>query len=330
MTTSGQGGAAVSAVRLTIVVPCYNEEESLAELFERIEAVVDKHGFYCDYVFVDDGSTDRTLAVLRELREHTRRVGVISFRRNYGKSAALAVGFQHVTGDIVVTMDADLQDDPAEIPNLVAKIQQGADLVSGWKVDRKDPFSKTLPSKLFNAVTSLASGIKLHDFNCGLKGYRREVVESIALYGELHRFIPVLAGWEGFKVTELPVRHFKRKYGQSKYGARRFLNGFFDLVTVMFVTRRALNPLHLFGRIAVLLFVLGMIPLVWFFFQWVMGEPMRVRPIMLLGMVLLIVALQIGSIGLLAEMLSARSAPLSTYATKAHLVGDTDSAPERG
>lgn len=308
-------------MKLTIVIPCYNEEESLVELFERIEAVVAREGYDCDYVFVDDGSTDRTLAVLRELRQRTARVGIVSFRRNYGKSAALSVGFKHVTGDIVVTMDADLQDDPEEIPNLVAKINGGADLVSGWKIDRKDPVTKTLPSRVFNAVTSLASGIKLHDFNCGLKGYRRAVVESVSLYGELHRFIPVLANWEGFKVAELPVRHFKRKYGQSKYGARRFLNGFFDLVTVMFVTRRALNPLHFFGRIAVVLFILGSIPQGWFFIQWLLGEGLRVRPIMLLGFVLIIVALQIGSIGLLAEMLSARSATDSSYALKEHQVG---------
>jgi glycosyltransferase involved in cell wall biosynthesis len=308
-------------VKLTIVIPCYNEEESLPELFDRIEGVVQREGYDCEYVFVDDGSTDRTLAVLRELRERTARVGVISFRRNYGKSAALAVAFKHVTGDIVITMDADLQDDPEEIPNLVARIEEGADLVSGWKVDRKDPATKTVPSKLFNAVTSLASGIRLHDFNCGLKAYRREVVDSITLYGELHRFIPVLANWEGFKVAEIPVRHFKRKYGQSKFGARRFLNGFFDLITVMFVTRRALNPLHFFGRLAVILFALGSLPQLWFFVQWLLGEGLRVRPIMLLGFVLIIVALQIGSIGLLAELMSARSVSDRTYALKEHKVG---------
>lgn len=309
------------AARLTIVIPCYNEEESIPELFDALEAVVAREGYECDYLFVDDGSTDRTLAVLRSLRERTARVGVISFRRNYGKSAALAMAFRHITGDIVITMDADLQDDPEEIPNLVARIEGGADLVSGWKVDRKDPISKTVPSRLFNAVTSLASGIKLHDFNCGLKAYRREVAESINLYGELHRFIPVLAGWEGFKVAELPVRHYKRKYGQSKFGARRFLNGFFDLVTVMFVTRRALNPLHFFGRVSALLFMVGAIPQVWFFLQWLTGSPLRVRPIMLLGLVLIIVSLQIGSMGLVAEMLSARSAPESSYSLKEHLVG---------
>jgi len=317
-------------VTLTIVIPCYNEEESLVELFERVETVAQREGFDCDYVFVDDGSTDRTLAVLRELRARTARVGVISFRRNYGKSAALNMGFRNATGDVVITMDADLQDDPEEIPNLVARINDGADLVSGWKIDRKDPISKTLPSRLFNAATSLASGIRLHDFNCGLKAYRRAVVENLTLYGELHRFIPVLANWEGFKVAELPVRHFKRKYGRSKYGASRFLNGFFDLVTVMFVTRRSLNPLHFFGRIAVVLFIVGVLPQCWFFIQWLMGEGLRVRPIMLLGFVLVIVALQIGSIGLLAEMITARSASESSYALKEYRIGDAGPDGEGG
>jgi len=314
-------------VKLSIVIPCYNEEESLRELFEKLEAVSERfarEGNGYEYVFVDDGSTDGTLDVLRELRSRSRRVGIISFRRNMGKSAALAVAFAAVSGDIVITMDADLQDDPEEIPNLVARIDEGADLVSGWKVDRKDPISKTLPSKLFNGVTSLASGVRLHDFNCGLKAYRREVVDSITLYGELHRFIPVLAAWEGFEVAELPVRHFARKYGYSKFGARRFLNGLFDLITVMFVTRRALNPLHFFGRIAIVLFALGVLPQIWFFIQWLMGEALRVRPIMLLGFVLIIVALQIASIGLLAEMVSARSARESTYSFREYRVGESD------
>jgi len=300
-------------VKISVLVPCYNEEESLPELYAKLEQVMHERGYDYEYVFVDDGSTDRTIAVLRELAQRSERVSVISFRRNYGKSAALNVGFRAVSGDVIITMDADLQDDPAEIPALLAKLEAGADLVSGWKVDRKDPISKTLPSKFFNAVTSAASGIRLHDFNCGLKAYRREVVDSITLYGELHRFIPVLANWEGFRVDELGVRHFKRKYGSSKYGAKRFLNGFFDLVTVMFVTRRALSPLHFFGRISIALFTLGVLPQLYFFGVWLTGDGLRVRPIMLLGFVLIIVALQIASIGLLAEMISSRAAREYTY-----------------
>ncbi len=307
-------------MKLSVVVPCYNEAESLPELFEQLEAVVETNGYDAEYVFVDDGSTDGTLDVLRKLRRRSPRVQVISFRRNYGKSAALNAAFRVVRGDVVVTMDADLQDDPREIPRLIEALSEGADLVSGWKVDRKDPITKTLPSKLFNAVTSLASGIRLHDFNCGLKAYRREVIEALTLYGELHRFIPVLASWEGFRVTEIGVQHHPRRYGHSKFGPARFLNGFFDLITVMFVTRRALNPLHFFGRIAAVLFVLGATPQVYFLFRWLAGHGLRVRPIMLLGFVLIIVALQIGSIGLLAELISARSAREARYVMREYRV----------
>jgi glycosyltransferase involved in cell wall biosynthesis len=303
-------------MKISVVIPCYNEQDSLPELLEKLEAVMAGMGAEAEYIFVDDGSTDRTVAVIRELRERSQRVGVISFRRNHGKSAALNVGFRAATGDYVVTIDADLQDDPGEIPALFKRIQGGADLVSGWKTNRQDPPSKTLPSRLFNATTSAVTGIKLHDFNCGLKMYRREVTDALTVYGELHRFIPALAAWEGFRVDEIGVQHNKRKYGKSKYGARRFLNGFFDLVTTMFVTRRALNPLHFFGRIAVVLFVLGMIPQVFFLVQWISGEGLHVRPIMLLGFVFIIVSLQIGSIGLLAEMISARSAREAVYAFK--------------
>lgn len=314
-------------MKLSVVIPCYNEEESLPELYEKLEASMQAMGADYEYIFVDDGSTDATVGVLRELRSRSPRVNIISFRRNYGKSAALAVGFREVTGDVVFTIDADLQDDPMEFAALLKRIGEGADLVSGWKESRQDPVSKTLPSKLFNSVTSLMSGIKLHDFNCGLKAYRRDVVGAVTIYGELHRFIPVLAAWEGFKVEEIPVQHFKRKYGQSKYGARRFLNGFFDLITVMFVTRRALNPLHFFGRIASVLFTLGVIPQLFLLVQWFSGEPMRVRPIMLLGFVLIIVALQIASIGLLAEMISARSARESVYAFKEYRVRERSVPP---
>jgi glycosyltransferase involved in cell wall biosynthesis len=313
---AGWERVSLSAVKISLVIPCYNEQEALPELFERIEAVMAEMKCDYEYIFVDDGSTDRTIAVLRALRERSARVGVISFRRNYGKSAALNEGFRAASGDLVVTIDADLQDDPAEIPNLLKRVQGGADLVSGWKQDRQDPPSKTLPSRVFNRVTSVVTGVKLHDFNCGFKMYRREVVDAITVYGELHRFIPALAAWEGFRVDEVGVRHFKRKYGKSKYGSRRFLNGFFDLVTTMFVTRRALNPLHLFGRVALILFVLGMAPQIYFLVQWLAGHGLRVRPIMLLGFVLVIVAIQVASIGLLAELISARAAREAVYAFK--------------
>jgi glycosyltransferase involved in cell wall biosynthesis len=307
-------------MKISVVVPCYNEQESLPELFDKLEAVMREMKCEYEYVFVDDGSTDRTVAVLRALRERSPRVNIVSFRRNQGKSAALSVGFQAVDGDYVVTMDADLQDDPAEIPALLHRLEAGADLVSGWKVNRQDPLSKTLPSRLFNRVTSIATGLRLHDFNCGLKMYRRDVTDAIRVYGELHRFIPALAAWEGFRVDEVPVKHYKRKYGHSKYGARRFLNGFFDLITTMFVTRRALNPLHFFGRIAVLLFVVGLAPQLYFLVEWLMGKGLHVRPVMLLGFVLIIVAIQILSIGLLAELITARSARDAVFAFKEYSV----------
>lgn len=315
-------------MKVSVVIPCYNEEESLRELFGKLEAVMTRAEWDYEYIFVDDGSTDRTVAVLRELSDRSERVGVISFRRNYGKSAALNAAFRAVEGDVVITIDADLQDDPEEIPNLLHKLAGGSDLVSGWKTNRQDPLSKTLPSRFFNAMTSLVSGVKLHDFNCGLKAYRRSVVNALTLYGELHRFIPVLAAWEGFSVDEIGVRHFRRKYGRSKYGARRFLNGFLDLVTVMFVTRRSLNPLHFFGRVSIVLFFLGSLPQIVFFVKWLSGEGLRVRPIMLLGFVLIIVALQIGSIGLLAEMITSRSARASAYAYREYRVRGVEAPPQ--
>ncbi|MDZ4745984.1 MAG: glycosyltransferase family 2 protein, partial [bacterium] len=204
---------------VSVVIPLLNEEESLPELARRLEQILERaspKGY--DVIFIDDGSTDHSYDVLRDIHARNHRFKAIRFRRNYGKSAALAVGFAEAKGDIIITMDADLQDDPSEIPSLIAKLSEGFDLVSGWKRKRHDPWHKTLPSKLFNTVTSMMSGIKLHDFNCGLKAYRREVVENVQVYGEMHRYIPALAHWEGFRVTEIPVLHHARKYGVSKFG----------------------------------------------------------------------------------------------------------------
>jgi glycosyltransferase involved in cell wall biosynthesis len=313
-----------------VIVPLYNEEESLVELFDSLESVMTGIGVDYEYVFVDDGSVDKSLLILRDLYERSPKVKVLSFRRNHGKSAALSAGFKEARGDVIITIDADLQDDPAEIPSLIKKLHEGADLVSGWKRDRKDPWTKRLPSKFFNFITSAMSGLRLHDFNCGLKAYRGEVVRTISVYGELHRFIPVLAGWEGFRVDEIQVRHFKRKYGRSKYGGERFLNGFFDLVTVMFITRRALKPLHFFGRVAFILFVIGVIPQIVFLIQWIGGAGLRVRPIMLGGFVLIIVALQISSIGLLAELISARGGQEANYTLREHLSRGSELPPGGG
>ena len=218
----------------------------------------------------------------------------LSFRRNFGKSAALATGFRAARGRLVVTMDADLQDDPSELPKLITKLDEGYDLVSGWKQNRQDPVTKTLPSRLFNAVTSWAAGVRLHDFNCGFKVYRREVTLAIDVYGEFHRFMPALAHWAGFRVGEVPVHHRKRQHGRSKFGAARFVNGFLDLMSAAFISTSALKPLHVFGRIGLLFFVA----------QWLLGEPMRVRPLMLLGVGLVILGIQFVLMGLLGEMIA--------------------------
>jgi len=289
---------------VTVIIPTYNEEGSLEELYGRLTTMLEGSASAHELIFVDDGSTDSSLQIIRKLRESDRRVKIISFSRNYGKSPALDEGFKAAKGEIIVTIDADLQDNPDEIPAMIAKLDEGYDLISGWKRDRKDPVTKTWPSKLFNFTTSVVSGIKLHDFNCGLKVYRREVVKRVHIYGELHRFIPVLAGWEGFRIGEMKVSHFERQYGRSKYGASRLLNGMFDLMTVMFITRRSTTPLHFFGRIAFVFFAVGGLISFYFLAQWIMGMGLRVRPLMVLGLIMIVISIQIGSIGLLAEMFS--------------------------
>lgn len=325
---SAAGGAAAGATRapvhpgdgmeLSVVIPLYNEADSLRELKAELDAAA--AGRTREYVFVDDGSTDGSLDVLRELhRADPGHVRVLSFRANQGKSAALAAGFEAARGDYVVTLDADLQDDPAEIPRLLAELQAGADLVCGWKKSRRDPVTKRWPSKLFNAVTARTSGVRLHDFNTGLKGYRADVIKTVRVYGELHRFIPVLAAWHGFTVRELPVHHRPRKFGQSKFGASRFLKGFFDLVTVMFITRRARSPLYFFGMVALAFLVAGVAIDAWFVVQWFQGYGMRVRPLMLIGVGLVIVGIQIGSMGLLAEMISAQRAERQVWSYRERL-----------
>jgi glycosyltransferase involved in cell wall biosynthesis len=244
---------------ISVVIPLYNEEESLVELFEWIKRVCDSEGLTAEVIMVDDGSTDRSWTVISSLAERYPEVKGISFRRNQGKSAALNAGFRAATGRVVITMDADLQDSPDEIPALYRMItQEGYDLVSGWKKKRYDPLSKTIPTKLFNYATRKMSGIRLHDFNCGLKAYRLEVVKHIEVYGELHRYIPVLAKSAGFtKIGEKTVIHRPRKYGSTKFGWERFINGFLDLVTLAFVSRFSKRPMHFFGLLGTLMFVFG-------------------------------------------------------------------------
>ncbi len=244
---------------ISVVIPLFNEDESLPELTAEIKAVMEANGYDYEIIMVDDGSTDRSWAVLNELRAINPRIKGIRFQRNYGKSAALQVGFQKAQGDVVFTMDADLQDRPQHIPEFYKMIkEEGYDLVSGWKQKRKDPITKTIPTKLYNAVNRIVNGVSLHDMNCGFKAYRRQVVKSIEVYGEMHRYIPVIAKAAGFrKIGELKVEHIARKYGVTKFGINRFLNGFLDLLTITFITKYMKRPMHFFGFWGVIFGMIG-------------------------------------------------------------------------
>lgn len=288
---------------ISVVIPLYNEAASLPELHAALEAVLLPYADRCEVIYVDDGSTDGSFEVLQGLREGDKRVKAIRFRSNQGKSVALAAGFREVQGEIIVTLDADLQDDPKEIPRFLKKLEAGCDLVSGWKATRRDPWSRRLLSAIFNRVTSWLTGVRLHDFNCGFKVYRRAVIQEMKLYGELHRFIPVLAGWRGFRIGEIDVAHRPRKYGQSKYGAERIPRGFFDLLTVLMLTRYTTRPLHLFGLLGVIVGLSGFgivayLSIGWLFGQWIAG-----RPLFILGALMVIAGIQLVSFGLLAEMI---------------------------
>ena len=288
---------------ISIVIPLLNEAESLPELTKRIDDQIKPTGKDYEIVFIDDGSTDGSFDVLTKLKPIYPEINIIQFKRNFGKSAALSEGFNAAKGDIVITMDADLQDDPEEILRLVKEIKNGFDLVSGWKKKRNDPISKTIPSKLFNIATRHLTGIKIHDFNCGLKAYRRDVIKAIPVYGELHRYLPVLAHWLGFKVGELVVTHHPRQHGYSKFGIKRFFNGFFDLLTVLFITRFRQKPLHLFGFLGLGSSMLGLFILLYLSILWFQGQGIGQRPLFFLGVLLIIVGVQFFSMGLIGEML---------------------------
>jgi glycosyltransferase involved in cell wall biosynthesis len=287
-------------------VPVHNEERSVALLYDELRSALEPLGTPWETIFVDDGSTDGTFAALTRLHARTPNTKVVRMRRNFGKSAALASGFAHAQGEIVVTIDGDLQDDPAEIPRLLAKLEEGFDLVSGWKTRRRDPLPRRVMSRIFNAVTGRVSGLRLHDMNCGLKAYRSEVVQGMALYGELHRFIPVLAHYRGFRVAELPVNHRPRTHGSSRYGLERYLRGFLDLLTVTFMGRYRHRPLHLFGGLGLLLGVLGTAILVYLTVLKALGHAIGQRPLLTLGVLLVVVGLQFFSLGLISEMLTSQ------------------------
>ena len=289
-------------MEVTVVVPLVDEEGSLEELHQQLSDVLS--GMEYEIIYVDDGSRDRSAEILSRIAERDERVGIVTFRRNRGKSAALAAGFYRSRGEILITIDADLQDDPYEIPRLIEKLKEGYDLVSGWKRNRQDPIIKTIPSKFFNWVTAKFSGIPIHDFNCGLKAYRREVVELIKIYGQMHRFLPVLAKMEGFSIGEVRVKHHPRRFGKTKFGANRFLYGFLDLLTVMYTTRYTRRPLHLFGTMGIVSLIIGTVINAYLTIGWFLGNPIGNRPLFFLGILLIILGVQMFSIGLLGEMIT--------------------------
>jgi glycosyltransferase involved in cell wall biosynthesis len=289
---------------LSVVVPVCNEERSVAPLLDELASALDAYEW--EAVVVDDGSTDGTFAALTRLHEERPNLRVVRLRRNFGKAAALAAGFEHAEGDVVVTIDGDGQDDPAEIPRLLAKLDEGFDLVSGWKTRRRDPLTRRVLSRIFNGVTGRVSGLRLHDMNCGLKAYRAEVVRGVNLYGELHRFLPVLAHYEGYRVAELPVNHRPRAHGRSRYGLERYLRGFLDLLTVSFMGRYRHRPLHLFGGLGLLLGLAGTAILVYMTALKIAGQAIGHRPLLTLGVLLVVVGMQFFSLGLISELLTSQ------------------------
>ena len=307
------------APAISIVIPLCNEAATLTPLFEQIAATVGAHSLGdFEVIFIDDGSTDESWPTLEALKAaHPEQVVALRFRRNHGKAAALSAGFAQAKGDIVVTMDADLQDEPAEIPNFLAKLDEGYDCVSGWKKLRQDPLGKTLPSRFFNAATRAASGVQIHDFNCGFKAYRAEAVHSIELYGELHRYIPVLLAAEGFTTTEIPVEHHRRTHGVSKYGWKRLLKGGLDLITVVVLTRYLKRPGHFFGGLGLLSGLIGVLILASLSIEkFVFGHGIGQRPLLQLGILLVILGVQLISTGLIGELINYNSKSKSSNTPK--------------
>ena len=307
MTGAELDGAGETELGISVVVPVYNEDESLRPLYDALTAALERLGQSYEIVFVDDGSRDGSFTTLKALHDQDQRVRVIRFRRNFGKTPALVAGFHEARGDVVFTMDADLQDDPAEIPLFLDKLAEGYDLVSGWKYPRHDPPTKTIPSFFFNRMIWASTGVKLHDINCGFKAYRREIIEEIKLYGELHRFIPILAHQRGYRVTEVKVHHHKRKFGKSKFGARRFLRGFLDLLMVLFLVSYMRTPLRLFGTIGLLALLVGFVIDLYVvldrYLPFGSQQPIHDRPILFVGVILLIFGISFVLTGLQSEMI---------------------------
>ena len=292
-------------MKISIVIPTFNEKESIHDLYLEICDAVSGINDW-EIIFVDDGSSDGSKVEIEKIISKDSKVKLISFYRNFGKSAALSEGFKHSKGDVIITMDADLQDDPVEIPNLINKINEGYDLVSGWKKIRYDPWTKTFPSKIFNFVTRLLTGVKIHDFNCGLKAYRNSVVKTIEIFGGRHRYIPALAGQKNFSVSEIIVNHRPRKFGITKYGGSRLFHGFFDLLTILFLNKYTQHPLHFFGMIGLTTFTSGVFTeFIVLYYKFFLGEPFSKHiALLLLGLSLIFIGIQFFSIGLLGEMMA--------------------------
>lgn len=307
---------------ISVVVPVHNEERSVALLYDELDSALQPLGTPWEAVFVDDGSIDGTHAALTRLHAAQENVVVVRLRRNFGKAAALAAGFGQAKGDVIVTIDGDLQDDPAEIPHLLLKLDEGFDLVSGWKTHRRDPLRRRIPSRLFNTVTGWVSGVRLHDMNCGLKAYRAEVVRGLRLYGELHRFIPVLAYQRGYRVAELPVNHRPREHGRSRYGIERYVRGFLDLLTVSFIGRYRYRPLHLFGGLGLLLSLFGFAILAYLTVVKIMGHAIGGRPLLILGVLLVVVGIQLLSLGLITELITTHHEERSSSQQRAEALVD--------
>jgi len=307
---------------ISVVVSVRNEERSVALLYEELQAALEPLAIPWEAVFVDDGSTDGSFSALTRLHAAADNVRVVRLRRNFGKATALAAGFAQARGEVIVTIDGDLQDDPAEVPRLLAKLEEGFDLVSGWKARRRDSLRRRLLSRLFNRVTGWVSGIRLHDMNCGLKAYRAEVVRGLRLYGELHRFIPVLAHHRGFRVAELPVNHRPRGDGRSRYGLERYLRGFLDLLTVSFLGRYRHRPLHLFGGLGLALTTVGVGTLLYLTVVKIGGAAIGQRPLLILGVLLVVVGLQFFSLGLITELITSHHEERATDRERAELLVD--------
>ena len=292
-------------MKVSVIIPVFNEVESIKELYDQLKIGLEQYTPN-EIIFVDDGSSDGSVEAIKKISEFDDSVIFIEFHRNYGKSAALSEGFKYANGNYVVTMDADLQDDPSEIKNLINKLEEGYDLVSGWKKDRKDPLSKRLPSKLFNFVTRMVTGVRIHDFNCGLKIYKKAVVKTLELYGGRHRYIPAMAGQKKFKVTEIIVNHRPRIYGETKYGGSRLFHGLFDLISILFLSKYTQSPMYFFGKIGLFTFLTGLgIEMYVLYLKYSLGDPFaKHMALLMLGILIIVIGIQFVSIGLVGEMIA--------------------------